>query len=102
MCIRDRILAKLATGGMAEIYLARSAGVASVQRHVVLKRVLRDRASDLQFIRMFLDEARLVAQLQHPNIAQVFDVGKLGDSYFFTMESVSYTHLRAHETPEHL
>jgi serine/threonine protein kinase len=90
-----QILAKLATGGMAEIYLARSAGVAAVQRHVVLKRVLRDRASDLQFIRMFLDEARLVAQLQHPNIAQVYDVGKLGDSYFFTMEYVHGETVRA-------
>ena len=37
---------------------------------------------------MFLDEARLAAQLQHPNIAQVYDVGKLGESYFFTMEYV--------------
>jgi serine/threonine protein kinase len=83
-----QILARLAIGGMAEIFLARAATAAGVERFVVLKRVLRERARDFQFLRMFLDEARLAAQLQHPNIAQVYDVGKLGDSYFFTMEYV--------------
>ncbi|HUS27771.1 MAG TPA: serine/threonine-protein kinase [Kofleriaceae bacterium] len=82
------ILAKLAMGGMAEIFLARGASSAGVERYVVLKRVLRHRASDPHFVRMFLDEARLAAQLQHPNIAQVYDIGKLGDSFFFTMEYV--------------
>ena len=55
---------------------------AGVERYVVLKRVHKHRASDIQFVHMFLDEARLAAQLQHPNIAQVFDTGKLGDTYF--------------------
>ncbi|MFT3693679.1 MAG: protein kinase [Kofleriaceae bacterium] len=82
------ILAKLATGGMAEIFLARGASTAGVERYVVLKRILRNKANDQAFVRMFLDEARLAAQLQHPNIAQVYDIGKLGDSYFFTMEYV--------------
>jgi len=82
------ILAKLATGGMAEIFLARNASAAGIERYVVLKRVLRHRANDASFVRMFLDEARLAAQLQHPNIAQVYDTGVLGDSYFFTMEYV--------------
>ena len=75
-------------GGMAEIFLARGASSAGVERYVVLKRVLRHRASDPHFVQMFLDEARLAAQLQHPNIAQVYDIGKLGDSFFFTMEYV--------------
>ena len=82
------ILAKLATGGMAELFLARNASAAGIERYVVLKRVLAQRANDEAFVRMFLDEARLVAQLQHPNIAQVYDTGVLGDSYFFTMEYV--------------
>ncbi|HEY6034652.1 MAG TPA: serine/threonine-protein kinase, partial [Kofleriaceae bacterium] len=82
------ILAKLATGGMAELFLARTQSSAGVERYVVLKRVLPQRAHDRHFIEMFLDEARLAAQLQHPNIAQVFDTGKLGDSYFFSMEYV--------------
>jgi serine/threonine protein kinase len=90
-----QILAKLATGGMAEIFLARGEGVAGVERYCVLKRILRDRATDVNFVRMFLDEARLAAQLQHPNIAQVYDIGKLGDSYFFTMEYVHGETVRA-------
>jgi serine/threonine-protein kinase len=85
---RYEVLAKLATGGMAEIFLARTRSSAGVERYVVLKRVHKHRASDIKFVHMFLDEARLAAQLQHPNIAQVFDTGKLGDSYFFTMEYV--------------
>jgi serine/threonine protein kinase len=83
-----QILAKLASGGMAEIFLARGASVAGVERYCVLKRILRERARDADFVQMFVHEARLVAQLQHPNIASVYDIGMLGDSYFFTMEYV--------------
>jgi serine/threonine protein kinase len=90
-----QILARLATGGMAEIFLARGVSAAGVERHCVLKRILRNRASDVSFVRMFLDEARLAAQLQHPNVAQVYDIGKLGDSYFFTMEYVHGETVRA-------
>src|SRR5687768_9417723 len=73
---------------MAEIFLARGTSNTGVARYCVLKRILRDRANDVHFVRMFLDEARLAAQLQHPNVAQVYDIGKLGASYFFTMEYV--------------
>ena len=83
-----QILAKLAVGGMAEIFLVRRASVAGVERYCVLKRILRERARDAELVRMFLDEVRLAAQLQHPNIAAVYDIGVLGDSYFFTMEYV--------------
>jgi serine/threonine protein kinase len=61
---------------------------------VVLKRVLAERARDPHFARMFLDEARLSAQLQHPNIAQVYDVGQLDGTYFYTMEYVHGEDLR--------
>jgi len=64
-----QILARLATGGMAEIFLARGVSGPGVERYCVLKRILRDRATDVNFVRMFLDEARLAAQLQHPNVA---------------------------------
>lgn len=83
-----QILAKLAMGGMAEIFLARGASAAGVERYVVLKRIIREKAHDTQYVQMFLQEARLAAQLQHANIAQVYDIGKLGESYFFTMEYV--------------
>src|SRR5262249_18347870 len=85
---RYQILGKLAAGGMAEIFLARGVNATGLERYCVLKRILRERAGDAQFVRMFLDEARLAAQLQHPNIASVYDIGMLGDSYFFTMEYV--------------
>lgn len=85
---RYAILAKLATGGMAELFLARTTSTGGVERYVVLKRVLPNKLADRDFVAMFLDEARLVAQLQHPNIAQVFDTGRLGESYFFSMEYV--------------
>ncbi|MFN0252230.1 MAG: serine/threonine-protein kinase, partial [Kofleriaceae bacterium] len=90
-----QVLAKLATGGMAEIFLARGASAAGVERYVVLKRILRERASDANFVQMFLEEARLAAQLNHPHVAQVYDIGKLGDSYFFTMEYVHGETVRA-------
>jgi serine/threonine protein kinase len=82
------ILRKLATGGMAEIYLSRVRGTAGFEKLVVLKRILPNVAEDPMFVQMFLDEARLAATLQHPNIADVYDVGEDNGSYFFTMEFI--------------
>ncbi|HEY5933736.1 MAG TPA: serine/threonine-protein kinase, partial [Kofleriaceae bacterium] len=82
------VLRKIATGGMAEIYLARSRGTAGFEKLVVLKRILPHVAEDPMFVSMFLDEARLAASLSHPNIADVYDVGEADGSYFFTMEYV--------------
>jgi serine/threonine protein kinase len=82
------ILRRLATGGMAEIYLARIRGTAGFEKLVVLKRILPNVAEDPTFVSMFLDEARLAATLQHPNIADVYDVGEDRGTYFFTMEFV--------------
>jgi eukaryotic-like serine/threonine-protein kinase len=82
------ILAKLAEGGMAEIFIARNATGAGVERICVLKRLLPHLAGNTNLAEMFIREARLAAQLQHPNVAQVYDVGMLGSSYFFTMEYV--------------
>jgi len=83
-----QLLARLAQGGMAEIFLARASGLAGFERYVVLKRIRPERNEDPKWVQLFLDEARLSAQLVHPNIAQVFDLGQLGDSYFYTMEYV--------------
>ena len=82
------VLARLAVGGMAEVFLARVTSEASIERYVVLKRVLPQLAVNEAFVTMFLDEARLAAQLRHPNIAQLYDVGRLGTSYFYTMEYI--------------
>ncbi len=83
-----RIVRRLAVGGMAEIYLARQRGIEGVERTVVLKRILPSFSTDDEFVTMFLDEARLMAALAHPNIAQVFDLGKVEDSYYLVMEYV--------------
>jgi len=82
------VLRKLATGGMAEIFLARVRGIVGFEKLVVLKRILPNIAEDPAFVKMFLDEARLAATLQHPNIADVYDVGSEGKFYFFTMEFI--------------
>lgn len=82
------IIRPIATGGMAEIYLARQRAFEGVERTVVLKRILERHAADVEFITMFLDEARLLATLSHPNIAQVFDVGKIEGTYYLAMEYV--------------
>jgi hypothetical protein len=73
---------------MAELYLARSRGIEGFEKVVVLKRILPQYAQNRDFVTMFLDEARLSATLQHPNIAQVHDIGQWHGSYFFTMEYI--------------
>ena len=83
------VLRKLATGGMAEIYLARVRGTAGFEKMTVIKRILPHIAQDPQFVQMFLDEARLAATLQHPNIADVYDVGEHDrGEVFYAMEYV--------------
>jgi serine/threonine protein kinase len=89
------ILRRIAVGGMAEIYLARARGTAGFEKLVVLKRILPGVAADPTFVQMFLDEARLAATLQHPNIADVYDVGEEEGAYFFTMEFVHGQDVRA-------
>jgi serine/threonine protein kinase len=74
---------RIGTGGMADVFLARSkAGVC------VVKRPHQHLATNADFIRMFLDEASLLAQLSHPGIARVFDLGHQGDVYYLAMEYV--------------
>lgn len=78
------IVRKVAVGGMAEIFLAKTRSNLTV----ALKRIHPNLVSKAKFIQMFLDEARTVIQLRHPNIVQMLDFGKVHDSYFFTMEWV--------------
>ncbi len=83
---RYEIVRRLATGGMAEIYLARMSGPSGFAKHVVLKRILPSYARDAEFVRMFHNEARYAATLDHPNIAQVYDLGEQHGLHYFTME----------------
>jgi serine/threonine protein kinase len=80
------ILRRLARGGMAEIYLARTSGPSGFEKLVVLKKILGRYADKPRYVQLFLDEAKLAASLDHPNIAQVYDIGMVDGSYFFAME----------------
>lgn len=80
------LIARLATGGMGEIFLARLTGVAGFEKIVVIKRVLPHLAAQDRFIAMLLDEARIVARLSHPNICQVQELGEVDGEYYIAME----------------
>src|SRR5579883_643465 len=80
---------------MADIYLARSVGPEGFEKLVVLKRILPSHASNPRFVKLFLDEAKLAAGLDHPHIAHTYEMGKVDGSYFFTMEYVHGQDLRA-------
>ncbi len=80
------VVSRLAMGGMAEIYLARATGIEGFEKHVVLKRILPQFAENETFVRLFLNEARIAATLDHPNIGSVYDIGQTDGAYFFTME----------------
>lgn len=83
-----KLVARLATGGMAEIYLARQLVAGDFSRLVVVKRILPHLAEEERFIEMFLEEARLASQIQHPNVVQIFDVDQQSSSYYIAMEYI--------------
>jgi serine/threonine protein kinase len=88
------IVEKLATGGMAEVYLADQRGPSGFSKHVVLKVILPQLAADRSFVAMFLNEAKLAALLDHPGIVQVFDFGVDGELHYIAMEHVDGVNLR--------
>jgi serine/threonine-protein kinase len=83
------LLALLATGGMAEIWLARVSGEAGFEKLVVIKRLLDDLAVNPDYVEMFLDEARINARLNHSNVVQVLELGQVEGKYFMAMEYVA-------------
>ncbi len=83
-----RLVEQIAVGGMAEIHLAKTHGIAGFEKYVALKMIHPNFSQDEQFIQMLIDEAKITVQLQHVNIAQTFDLGRVGESYYITMEYV--------------
>jgi serine/threonine-protein kinase len=89
---RYQVLGKLAQGGMAEVYLARQVGPGGYQKLVVTKRVRPHLSKDEDFVGMFVNEARLAAMINHPNVVQIFDLGEEqgisteGSDWFLAME----------------
>ncbi|MCC6878148.1 MAG: protein kinase, partial [Sandaracinaceae bacterium] len=89
------LLERVNVGGMAEVFKAKAFGVEGFERLVAVKRILPSIAEDQEFITMFIDEAKISVQLTHANIAQIFDLGRVSDSYFIAMEYVHGKDLRA-------
>lgn len=83
-----RVLRRIASGGMAEVYLCRLSGEQGFRKRVALKVVHPRHADDPRFRVLFSREARLAASLSHPNLVQVFDFGREGDAHFLAMEYV--------------
>src|SRR3954466_1848228 len=92
---RYQLLRKLATGGMGEVYLARQKGPSGFEKLLVVKRILPHLAEEDEFIQMFFDEARIAAHLNHPNIAQIYDLGEVQGTYYIAMEYVHGEAIRA-------
>ncbi len=85
---RYTLLRRLAIGGMAEIYLARQAAMAGFEKEVVIKRLRTELADDPRVVEMFLDEAKIGAQLNHPNIVHVYDVDEHDGIPYIAMEYI--------------
>ena len=82
------LLDRVAVGGMAEVFRAKSFGHSGFEKVVVIKRILERFAEDPEFVEMFIDEAKLSVQLMHPNIGQIYDFGKIDTNFFIAMEAI--------------
>ena len=88
------LLERIAVGGMAEVFVAKALGVEGFERLLAIKKILPTMGEDAEFIRMFVDEARIAVQLAHANIVQVLELGKHDESLYIAMEYVSGRDLR--------
>jgi eukaryotic-like serine/threonine-protein kinase len=89
------LLDRINIGGMAEVWRAKTFGAGGFERLVAIKRILPNIAEDAEFISMFIDEAKITVQLNHANIAQIYELSSIGNSYFIAMEYVSGKDMRA-------
>jgi serine/threonine protein kinase len=97
------LLASLGRGGMGDVCLANKSGPAGIQRLCVLKQIRFDKLDNDDYVRRFVDEARVMAQLNHANVCHVLEVGSDGDNYFLAMEHINGVTLtdliRKHDGP---
>ena len=89
------LLERIAVGGMAEVWKARMRGVEGFQKTVAIKKILPHMTDNADFVSMFIDEAKLAAQLSHPNIVHIYDLGKIGSDFYIAMEYVEGKDLRS-------
>lgn len=92
---RYRVIRHLATGGMGEVYLAEAVGAAGFAKRVVIKTLRADLAADGDLVQQFIAEGQLLEALDHPNIAQILDLGLQDGTYFLAIEFVEGFDLRA-------
>ena len=85
----------IAVGGMAEVFLAQHSGVEGFEKDLVIKRIRPHLTTVGAFVEMFLHEAKLAARLSHPNIVQIYDLGKISQAYFIAMEYIAGRDLSA-------
>ncbi len=83
------LLERVSIGGMAEVFRAKPLNAPDGRRYLALKRILPHLAEDDEFIKMFIDEARLTVQLRHPNIVQIYELGQFHSSYYILMEYIA-------------
>lgn len=91
---RYLITEEIATGGMATVYKAKLIGIAGFEKDVAIKKILPAWSHQKEFVDMLIDEAKILVQLQHANIVQIFELAKYKDSYFIAMEFVDGINLR--------
>lgn len=82
------LLSHLATGGMAEVFLAKQSGPSGFEKELVIKRILPHLAQDQEFVRMFQAEAAIAARINHPSIAHIYDYGEVDGDQYMAMEYV--------------
>lgn len=85
---RFYLVDKVATGGMAEVFKAKSFSHGGFEKLLVIKRILEHLSDNDEFVEMFIDEAKITVSLQHPNIVQIYDFGRISDNYYLSMECV--------------
>jgi eukaryotic-like serine/threonine-protein kinase len=83
------LLDRISTGGMAEVFRAKSFGLGGFEKLLAIKRILPALSEDNEFLEMFIDEAKIAAQLSHANICQIFELGCVESAHYIAMEYVS-------------
>ena len=89
------LLERVAVGGMAEVFRAKRSGVEGFEKIVAVKRILSHLSDNKEFVDMFIAEAKMVAGLTHPNIVQIFDLGRIEKTYYIAMEYIHGRDLRS-------
>ena len=92
---RYTLLYRFATGGMADVYLARLSGTAGFEKLVAIKAIHPHLGRQPQFIEMFIDEARLASRVSHPNVIHTLELGRVAETHFIAMEYVDGESLSA-------